>query len=138
MVRDLSTNHKILRGVLERVSGGRELECRSIYRRIQIQYGMLYLWESMAYWQRSDANDFKPRATVRESGWLVMFPSHQDPEHMSIAYCSKTFLIESLNGPRMKKNDPLLRKIVHTCQEFHDFHARGVESAVIDSSLQQS
>lgn len=134
----MSTNHKTLRPALERVSGGRELECRTISRRIQHEHGMLYVWESEAYWHRSDAVDFNARAVVRESGWLVMFPSPQDPEHLSIAYCAKAFRIESLNGPRMKRNDPLLRKIVHTCQEVHHFHAKGVESTVIDSSRQQS
>lgn len=138
VVRDVTTNLELLRAALERVSGGRELECRSISRRIQNEHGMVLVWESMAYWQRSDASDDKPRAIVHESGWSVTFPSPQDPEHMSLAHCCKSFRIESLNGPRMKRNDPLLRKMVHTYQELHNLHARSVESIVIDSSLQQN
>lgn len=126
--------HGIRRGSLERVTGGRELECRHLSRRIRNEYGTIIVWESMAYWQRSDAVDDRPRAVVHESGWTTTVASEQDPEHLSIMYCSKAFRIESLNGPRMKKNDPLLRKIVHTHRELHNLHDSCVESFVIDAS----
>lgn len=138
VVRGFSTSHKILRAALDRVSGGREVDYRHLSRRIRNEHGTTVLWETTAYWHRSDTTDAKPRAMVHESGWLTMFPSPHDPENVSIVYCSKSFRIESLNGPRMRRNDPLLRKIVHTCQEFHNFHGRTVEGIVIASSLQRS
>lgn len=134
----MSSDHKILRGALDRVSGGRDLQRQYLTRRIRNEHGTIVLWQSMEFWQRSDAVDCTPRAIVHESGWLVMFPSDQEPESVSIVYCAKSFRIESVNGPRMKKNDPLLRKIVHTCQEFHNFHGRTVEGIAIGSSRQQS
>lgn len=45
-------------------------------------------------------------------------PPQLDPEHMSIVHCSKSFRIESVNCPRMKRSDPLLRNMVHTCTIF--------------------
>lgn len=133
--------HGIQRRVQEHVSSGRELECRHLSRRIRSDYGTIVVWQSMAYWQRSDASDDQPRAIVHESGWTTTIASELDPENVnvnvSLMYCSKAFRIESLNGPRMKKNDPLLRKIVHTHQELHNLHDSSIESFVIDASLQQ-
>lgn len=137
MVRDIAANDVELSVALDRVSGGRELGCRSILRRVRHENGIILLWETMSQWQSSDARDGSPHAVVRESGCSVIGHARVDLAGLSAGYCGKSVRISSSDGSCMDKSDPLVRKIVHTCQEFHSFHLRRMESMFIDCNLQQ-
>lgn len=137
VTRDTAASDVELRFALDRVAGGRELEGRSLLRRIRTAYGVLLIWESMSHWQSSEAGEKTPFAIVRESGWSIIAPANKHIEDLSIGYCGKSYRIQSSDGSNLKKSDPLVRKIVHTCQEFHNHHLRRGENTIMDRSLQQ-
>lgn len=119
---------------VDHVVGGRQLEGRSVMRRVRNELGTVLLWETMSCWQGSDATDKDPLAIVRESGWSVIVPVQDE---LSVCHFQKTFRISASDGSRMKKRDPLVRKIVHTCQEFHRVQSRRTENIVVDTSMQR-
>lgn len=137
MTHDTAASDVELRFALDRISGVRELEGRSLLRRIRTAYGALLIWESMSHWQRSEAGDKTPFAIVRESGWSIIAPANKHIDDLTIGYCGKSYRIQSSDGSSLKKSDPLVRKIVHTCQEFYNHHLRRGENTIMDRSLQR-
>lgn len=129
MVNDVEVSFAV-----DHVVGGRQLEGRSIMRRIRSDLGTVLLWETMSCWQGTDATEKNPDAIVRESGWSIIAPVQ---DALSVCHFQKTFRISASDGSRMKKRDPLVRKIVHTCQEFHRVQTRRMENMVIDSNMQR-
>lgn len=125
------------RFALDHVSGGRQLEGLSILRRIQHEYGIVLLWESMSYWQSSYESYQSPHAIVRESGWSIFASAQADIEDLSVAYCGKSYRIRSFDGSHLRKSAPLAKEIVHLCQAFHDLQARRIENIAMDRTLQQ-
>lgn len=132
VVRGVMANDVEQSFALDHISSGRQLEGRSILRRIRNEYGLVLLWESMSYWQIEDARDESPHAIVHESGWSIISPVS---DALSVCYFEKGFRISSSDGSPMKKRDPIVRTIVKTCQEFHHLQSRRTENMIIDRSI---
>lgn len=125
---------------MDHASGSRELEGRTIVRRIVNEHGTLLLWETMSYWQSdtsaSTADQPQPkRAMVRSSGCAMIAPFKGYEDTMSVAHCKIGIDIHSLDGSKMRKTDPLVRNIVCTFQRFHKAHAQVVENLVLDATM---
>lgn len=125
---------------LDHSSGSREVEGRTIVRRIMNEHGTLLLWETMSYWQSDTAphvTDQSPpkRAMVRSSGYAMIAPFKGYEATMSVAQCKIGIDIHSLDGSKMRKTDPLVRNIVSAFQRFHKAQAHVVENLVMDAAM---
>lgn len=136
MVWSAIDNDLEMRFALDRICGGRELEGRSITRRVRSEYGTVILWESLSTWQSARARKKKTHVLIHESGCSIIAPAAEDPDNVSVGYCGKSFRMESADGSCLEKSDPIVQKIVDVFQEFQLIHMKRVENIAVNTNLQ--
>lgn len=73
---------------------------------------------------------------IHESGCSIIAPAAEDPDNVSVGYCGKSFRMETANGSRLEKSDPIVEQIIDAFQMFQLIHMRRVENIAVDTNLQ--